>query len=90
MNENSFKLLIENALLEQEKRITKEYRAEMIIQTDRFASLVEVHNGNLQTMSTSLVKLEIKVDQLKVRIWAVGVACSTLGGFVGFFISKLI
>lgn len=89
MNETQFKLLIDNALLEQEKRLTTEYRREMTVQTDRFTSIVDKHNGNVIALTKAITQLEVKYDALKIRIWAVGGSCSVFGGLVGFFVAKI-
>lgn len=90
INEKTFSLLIENALLEQEKRLSAQFRVEMNSQTDRFTRIVDNHNTSVSAITQKLVELSVKVDALKIRIWAVGAICTTTGGFLGFFLSKVI
>lgn len=90
MKEGAFKLLIDNALLEQEKRLSSEFRREMSIQTERFTKIVDGHNGNVMQMNKSITELEVKLDALKIRIWAVGAVCTGFGGFLGFVVARVV
>lgn len=90
MKETSFKLLIDNALLEQEKRISSEFRQEIIKQTDRFTSVVDKNNGSMLKISQDIGVLQAKYDGLKTRIWTVGAVSASLSGFLVFLISRLI
>ena len=40
-SQREIKLLIDNSLLEQEKRLSKEFRSELEVQTNRLTTVVE-------------------------------------------------
>ena len=94
------KLLIDNSLLEQEKRLSKDFRYELDAQTNKLISAVEKQNllysEQIINLNKDVTALNGVVDNLKGRISnikaqmaIVGTACATLGGLLGFFIAQL-
>jgi SMC interacting uncharacterized protein involved in chromosome segregation len=94
------KLLIDNSLLEQEKRLSKDFRYELDAQTNKLISAVEKQNllysEQIINLNKDVTALNGVVDNLKGRISnikaqmaIVGTACATLGGFVGFLIAQI-
>lgn len=99
LTKTEVKLLIDNSLLEQEKRITKEFRDELDTQTNKLISAVEKQNllysDQIIQLTKDVTMLNGVVDNLKARISniraqmvIVGTACATLGGFMGFLIAQ--
>ena len=100
-SQREIKLLIDNSLLEQEKRLSKEFRSELEVQTSRLTTVVEKQNQMYSDQIISLNKdvaaLNGVIDNLKgnikgirTQVAVVGSACATLGGLVGFFVAQLI
>lgn len=100
LTKTEVKLLIDNSLLEQEKRLSKEFREELDSQTAKLISAVEKQNllysDQIITLNKDVASLNSVVDNLKARISniraqmiIVGTACTTLGGFAGFLIAQL-
>lgn len=100
LTKTEVKLLIDNSLLEQEKRLSKEFRDELDTQTEKLISAVEKQNllysDQIITLNKDVASLNSVVDNLKARIsniraqmLIVGTACTTLGGFAGFLIAQL-
>ena len=91
---NSFKLLINNMLLEQEKRMSDSFTSKLDTQTEKITKSVHEQNslfsGNILTLTRDVEKLEEKLKVMNVRIITVGTACSVLGGLVGFFVSAVL
>lgn len=98
---DEIKLLIDNSLLEQEKRLSREFRQELETQTGRLTSAIDKQNGlyanQIVELNKDIVKLNTVVDNLKNRVSGikaqmvvVGTACTTLGGLIGFFIAQLV
>ena len=100
LTKNEVKLLIDNALLEQEKRLSKEFRDELDVQTDKLINAVEKQNKlysdqiidlnkDVATLNNVVENLRSKVNGVRLQVTVVGTACATLGGLLGFFISQL-
>lgn len=98
---DEIKLLIDNSLLEQEKRLSKEFRSELEVQTNRLTSVVEKQNimysnqivelnKDVATLNTIVDTLKGRISGIKAQMIVVATACTTLGGFLGFFISQVI
>lgn len=94
------KLLIENALLEQEKRLSKEFRDELTMQTNNLLQAIEKQNSlysdNIIALNKTVTALEKDIQTLRGRlkvitaqIAIVGAVSATLGGFVGYLIDHL-
>lgn len=95
------KLLIDNSLLEQEKRLSKEFRSELEVQTSRLTTVVEKQNqmysDQIIALNKDVASLNGVIDNLKgnirgikTQMTVVGTACATLGGLVGFFIAQMV
>lgn len=93
-SKSEIKLLIDNALLEQEKRITKEMREELANQTKNLTDAIEKQNslysGQIISLNKDVTKLESAVKALKIQMAVVGTASLSVGGLVGFFIAQLV
>lgn len=98
---DEIKLLIDNSLLEQEKRLTKEMRSELETQTNRLTSVVEKQNQlysdqiialnkDVATLNGVVDNLKSKISSIKIQMTVVGTACATLGGLLGFFVAQLV
>ena len=94
------KLLIDNSLLEQEKRLSKDFRYELDAQTNKLISAVEKQNllysEQIINLNKDVTALNGVVDNLKGRISnikaqmaIVGTSCATLGGFFWFLIAQI-
>lgn len=88
------KLLVENALLEQEKRITKEIRVELQDQTNKLTGAIDKQNlmysEQIIGLNREVTALQIRVSSIKNQVAVVGAVCSALGGLIGFFVAQLI
>ena len=100
LTKTEVKLLIDNSLLEQEKRLSKEFRDELDLQTDKLINAVEKQNKlysdqiialnkDVATLNTVVENLKSKVNGVRLQVTVVGTACATLGGLLGFFIAQL-
>lgn len=100
-SQREIKLLIDNSLLEQEKRLSKEFRSELEVQTNRLTTVVEKQNQMYSDQIISLNKdvaalngvidnLKGDIRGIKLQITVVGTACATLGGLIGFFVAQII
>lgn len=100
-SQREIKLLIDNSLLEQEKRLSKEFRSELEVQTTRLTSVVEKQNkmysDQIIALNKDVAALNGVIDNLKgnirgikTQIAVVGTACATLGGLVGFFVAQFV
>lgn len=100
LTKTEVKLLIDNSLLEQEKRLSKEFRDELDLQTDKLINAVEKQNKlysdqiialnkDVATLNSVVENLKSKVNGVRVQMGVVGTACATLGGLLGFFIAQL-
>ncbi len=100
LTKTDVKLLIDNSLLEQEKRLSKEFRDELDLQTDKLINAVEKQNKlysdqiialnkDVATLNTVVENLKSKVNGVRLQVTVVGTACATLGGLLGFFIAQL-
>ena len=100
-SQREIKLLIDNSLLEQEKRLSKEFRSELEVQTSRLTTVVEKQNQMYSDQIIALNKdvaalngvidnLKSNIKGVKTQVAVVGSACATLGGLVGFFISQMV
>lgn len=90
MQQDQFKLLIENALLEQEKRLGIEFRKELKQHTDDIARLVDGHTTKMLTLATQVGKLEVKVTDLKTRIWTISTVSAGIGGAIVFLLDRTV
>lgn len=101
LTRDEVKLTIDNSLLEQEKRLNREFRSELEVQTNRLTSVVEKQNQMYSDQIISLNKdvaalngvidnLKSNIRGIKVQITVVGTACATLGGLLGFFVAQLV
>lgn len=101
LTKTEVKLLIDNSLLEQEKRLSKEFRDELDAQTNKLISAVEKQNKlysdqiitlnkDIATLNTVVENLKSKVNSVRTQITVVGTACTALGGLLGFFIAQLV
>lgn len=101
LTKTEVKLLIDNSLLEQEKRLSKEFRDELDLQTDKLINAVEKQNKlysdqiialnkDVATLNTVVENLKSKVNGVRLQVTVVGTACATLGGLLGFFIAQLV
>jgi len=100
LTKTEVKLLIDNSLLEQEKRLSKEFREELDLQTTKLIDAVEKQNKlysdqiitlnkDIATLNTVVENLKSKVNSVRTQITVVGTACTALGGLLGFFIAQL-
>lgn len=98
---DEIKLLIDNSLLEQEKRLSKEFRSELEVQTNRLTSVVEKQNQlysdqiimlnkDVATLNSVVDNLKGRISGIKAQMVVVATACATLGGMVGFFVAQMI
>ena len=101
LTKDEVKLLIDNALLGQEKRLTKEFRDELDIQTAKLIEAVEEQNKlysdqiitlnkDVATLNTVVENLKSRISNVKAQIAVIGTACTALGGLLGFFIAQLV
>lgn len=86
---DELKLIIDNALLEQEKRISKSL-------SDSLESQNKTYMDNILDLTTRVSKVESRQDRQDERmrgfkglIATVAAAASILAGLVGFFIAQL-
>lgn len=97
---DEIKLLIDNSLLEQEKRLSKEFRSELEVQTTRLTNVVEKQNQlysdqiimlnkDVATLNTVVDNLKGRISGIKAQMVVVATACTTLGGLIGFFVAQL-
>lgn len=100
LTKTEVKLLIDNALLEQEKRLSKEFRDELDIQTTKLIDAVEKQNKmysdqiitlnkDIATLNSVVETLKGRISNVKAQIAVIGTACTVLGGFIGFLIGQL-
>lgn len=98
---DEIKLLIDNSLLEQEKRLSKEFRQELESQTNRLTNAIDKQNGlysdqivelnkDIATLNSVVDNLKSRVSGIRAQMLVVATACTTLGGFLGFFLSQII
>lgn len=98
---DEIKLLIDNSLLEQEKRLSKEFRSELEVQTTRLTNVVEKQNQlysdqiimlnkDVATLNTVVDSLKGRISGIKAQMVVVATACTTLGGLIGFFVAQII
>ena len=98
---DEIKLLIDNSLLEQEKRLSKEFRSELEVQTTRLTNVVEKQNQlysnqiimlnkDVATLNTVVDSLKGRISGIKAQMVVVATACTTLGGLIGFFIAQIV
>lgn len=97
---DEIKLLIDNSLLEQEKRLSKEFRSELEVQTNRLTSVVEKQNmmysnqivelnKDVATLNNVVDNLKSRMSGLRAQMVVVATACTTLGGLIGFFVAQI-
>jgi hypothetical protein len=90
----TIKLLVENALLEQEKRLTSDFRKEMEHHSEKIARTVadqsRTYSKALIDNAKDIATLNEKIKTMKTTMITVGAACGTLGGFVGFIAALII
>ena len=95
------KLLIDNALLEQEKRLSKEFRDELDTQTTKLIDAVEKQNKlyseqiinlnkDVATLNTVVSALKGRISNVKSQITVIGASCTVLGGFFGFLAAQFL
>lgn len=100
-SQREIKLLIDNSLLEQEKRLAKEFRTELEAQTMRLTAAIDKQNQLYSDQIISLNKdvtalegmvtsLKSQLRGIKAQLVVTGTACATLGGLVGFFVAQLV
>lgn len=100
-SQREIKLLIDNSLLEQEKRITKEFRAELEAQTLRLTAAIDKQNQlysdqiislnkDVASLEEVVVNLKGQLKNIHTQLLVVGTACASLGGLVGFFVAQLV
>lgn len=98
---DEIKLLIDNSLLEQEKRLSREFRSELEVQTGRLTGVVEKQNlmysnqivelnKDVAALNTIVDNLKGRISGIKAQMLVVATACTTLGGLVGFFIAQMV
>lgn len=87
-------LIIKNELLEQEKRITQQFGADIRALS---ASVTSQLNDQGKTYMNELLSHEGRITTntndikaLKTKVWVVGTVCTTLGGLLGFFVAQLV
>lgn len=101
LTRDEVRLTVENSLLEQEKRITKEFRFELETQTNKLTAVVEKQNSmyatqivelnkDVATLNSVVDNLKSRISGIKAQMLVVATACTTLGGFIGFFIAQLL
>jgi uncharacterized protein YlxW (UPF0749 family) len=101
MNKDEIKLMMKNELLEQEKRISSEFRSELETQTTRLTTVVEKQNAmysnqivelnkDVATLNSVVNSLQNKISGVRAQMVVTATACTTLGGLIGFFVSQLI
>lgn len=99
LTKSEVKLLIDNSLLEQEKRLSKEFRDELDSQTNKLISAVEKQNllysdqiiqltKDITTLNGVVDNLKARISNIRAQMVIVGTACATLGGFMGFLIAQ--
>jgi len=76
------KLIIDNSLLEQEKRITKTLG-------DSLDSQNKIYMDQIVSITGRVSKLEVKIDGFKGLIASVAAATSVFAGLIGFFIAQI-
>lgn len=98
---DEIKLLIDNSLLEQEKRLSKEFRQELESQTNRltlaidkqnvlYADQIVELNKDVATLNSVVENLKSRISGIRAQMLVVATACTTLGGFIGFFLAQII
>ena len=101
LTKNEVKLLIDNSLLEQEKRLGKEFRDELELQTKKLIDAVEKQNKlysdqiitlnkDVATLNSVVETLKGRISNVKAQITVIGTACTVLGGFFGFLIAQFV
>ncbi len=90
----AIKLLVENALLEQEKRLTTDFRREMEHHSEKISRTVtdqsRTYSEALIQNAKDIATLTEKIKSLKTTMITVGAACGTVGGFIGFVAAVVI
>lgn len=100
LTKTEVKLLIDNALLEQEKRLGREFRDELDSQTAKLIDAVEKQNKlysdqiitlnkDIATLNSVVETLKGRISNVKTQITVIGSACTILGGFIGFLIGQI-
>ena len=89
----SIKLLIDNSLLEQEKRLTLTFNNKIDTQTEKITKTVNEQNVAYSTQLIAQAKsigvLETKMAAVNVKLATVGAVSAALGGLIGFFVANL-
>jgi uncharacterized protein YoxC len=95
-NKDEIKLLIDNALLQNNEKINKAIDESATKVTQAVTLTTQTFLTELTTIATKQGAMQGEIDSLKSKLgnlWAkmigVGAACTTLGGLVGFFIEAL-
>lgn len=90
----TIKLLVENALLEQEKRLTSDFRKEMEHHFEKISRTVtdqsKTYSDSLIQNARDIATMNEKIKGLKASMITVGAACGTVGGFIGFIAAIII
>lgn len=81
-NKDELKLIIDNALLEQEKRITKSLN-------DSLATQNETYLQHIVDMNGRLTKVEVKTSQFKGLVAGAASASAVISGLITFLITQL-
>lgn len=92
-NKDEIKLLIDNALLQNNEKINKTIEAMGDKVTNAVSLTTQTFLTELTAIATKQGIMQGQIDTLKTKVgnlWAkmigIGAACITVGGFVGFFI----
>lgn len=95
-NKDEIKLLIDNALLQNNEKINKSIEAMGDKVTSAVTLTTQTFLSELTTISTKQGVMQGQIDTLKTKVgnlWAkmigIGAACITVGGFVGFLIELI-
>lgn len=79
---DELKLIIDNALLEQEKRITASLNESITTQN-------KTYMDHILTLNTRVTKLESAIKNVKSVAATFAAAASVVSGLLGFFIAQL-
>lgn len=94
LTRDEVKLTIDNSLLEQEKRLSKEFRSELELQTQKLTDAIDKQNSmysnQIIQLNKDVTELKGKISNMKTQIAVVSSVCTALGGLIGFFISQLV
>jgi hypothetical protein len=86
----TIKLIIDNSLLEQEKRISKTINDTLSEQNRTYMTEIISLTKELTKLSGRVDAHDTKIKSFPILVSWVAAACAALGGLVGFFVNQLV